>query len=923
MATKKFVLTGVCIGLLVLSILIPSPAKAANTYYVSPSGNDSNPGTQTQPWKTIQKAANTLAAGDKVVVAAGDYSTQRVNISKSGASGAPITYQAQGQVVMKGFVIQASYITVDGFEIANTDYKSWDQATSAGIYLLGANNLIENNYIHDAALEGIFLVGWLSDGSNTKTANNVIRNNRLYHNEMLGIDVNGRNNLIENNEVWGTVQCMPKVVSAEGTCSNSNGLDADGMRFYGQGHIFRGNYIHDIPYGPPGTNPSSGDYNGDAHIDCFQTWSDSYYEVASNILFEQNRCVNLQSQGMDENGTGWMITSNASNITIRNNIIETYAGIDGALGGVRNLLVYNNLFVNSTSFNQWYPKAILVNSGETGVIRNNIFYNQPRTAIDGSSSGVTSDHNLTTSGATPKFVDSANHDYHLQAGSPAIDTGIAVDVTNDFDNGLRPQGAGFDLGAFEVQSSSQPTHTPTSTSPATATLQPTNTPLSTSTPTRTATFTATATLKPTNTPQPTASSTPTRTATFTATATQKPTNTAQATKTPMPSSTPTRTATFTATATQKPTNTAQPTNTPMPSSTRTRTATFTATATQKPTNTPAASLTPTRTATWTATATLKPTNTLQPSNTPLPTHTITPSPTFTPTVPLLGTVALFLPADGTALLNNQPTFEWSEIGEAASYTIQISKNSTFSQLVTNATVTAATYTPTAYLPAGKTLYWRVRAKLAAGFSPWSAAYSIHTAMPPSVPKLLKPANKALVIGYTPALDWSNSSVSSGGADFDHYLLQVATDVNFAGATEITVSGLANSQYTFPSELDANAQYYWRVRAYKTNGEVSTWSSVRNFRTAIQPPRLQEPEEGSSTVERRPTFTWTEVEGASSYVLRISKSSTFSSSIVKVTVTAGSYTPLSDLPVGTWYWRVQAKGANGPSLWSETRSLIEN
>ena len=282
-----------------------------------------------------------------------------------------------------------------------------------------------------------------------------------------------------------------------------------------------------------------------------------------------------------------------------------------------------------------------------------------------------------------------------------------------------------------------------------------------------------------------------------------------------------------------------------------------------------------------------------------------------------------MPANGKDLLNNQPTFAWSKISDAVNYTIQISKNSTFTQLVTNAKVTPPNYTPSAFLPAGKTLYWRVRAKLAAGFSQWSATYSLHTAQPPIAPKLVKPVNKALITDYTPMLDWTDSSVPSGGATFDHYLLQVATDPAFTGATEISVSGLKNSQYTFPSSLDPNTKFYWRVSAYKTNGEFSSWSSVRNFRTAIQPPSLLKPKAGISTNNHMPTFNWSDVKGASIYILQVSKSSTFSSSILKVIVTSASYTPSNTLPVGTLYWRVQAKGTNGPSLWSETRTLIEN
>jgi hypothetical protein len=50
----------------------------------------------------------------------------------------------------------------------------------------------------------------------------------------------------------------------------------------------------------------------------------------------------------------------------------------------------------------------------------------------------------------PRFVDIPARDFHLQAGSPAIDQGVPVDVvTTDFDGTARPQGAALDLGAME------------------------------------------------------------------------------------------------------------------------------------------------------------------------------------------------------------------------------------------------------------------------------------------------------------------------------------------------------------------------------------------------------------------------------------------------------------------------------------------
>jgi hypothetical protein len=55
------------------TVTIQSPSRSGVTYYVSTSGNDNNAGTLAAPWRTIQKAANTVQAGDTVQVRAGTY----------------------------------------------------------------------------------------------------------------------------------------------------------------------------------------------------------------------------------------------------------------------------------------------------------------------------------------------------------------------------------------------------------------------------------------------------------------------------------------------------------------------------------------------------------------------------------------------------------------------------------------------------------------------------------------------------------------------------------------------------------------------------------------------------------------------------------------------------------------------------------
>jgi hypothetical protein len=52
--------------------------------------------------------------------------------------------------------------------------------------------------------------------------------------------------------------------------------------------------------------------------------------------------------------------------------------------------------------------------------------------------------------ADPLFANIAGDDYHLQAGSPAVDSGTATGApSSDIDGTVRPTGAGFDRGAYE------------------------------------------------------------------------------------------------------------------------------------------------------------------------------------------------------------------------------------------------------------------------------------------------------------------------------------------------------------------------------------------------------------------------------------------------------------------------------------------
>jgi hypothetical protein len=440
------------------SYLTASPELSTEIrYYVSVNGSDFSAGTsRDQAWRTIQKAASTMIAGDSVTVLAGTYD-ERVNISVSGSPGTTITYEAEGQVIHKGFTVRADYITIRGFEVTDTPDHPVD---GIGFFVEGSHCIIEDNYVHDATRGGILI--YAEPGEEFLRTDSLVQNNRLYRNAMYGIQVSGRSHLVVGNDVSHTIQYHPKWNNPP------EGVDADGMRFFGSGHIFRNNYIHDITFDDP--------ENIDPHIDCWQTWTDRSHEVARDILFESNICENLEFKSSSENGFGFKLAGGANNLTIRNNIIKAFGGLRiNGTGTASHLFVYNNLFISDPEFQSWSNAIDLVDA-PYAFVENNIFYDQGggTVTVRGENTGQAIDYNLAFNsdgsqpfcirvnsvcqplhdhdlwGVDPLFVKPRADDFHLLSNSPAIDAGIMLDsVAKDFDGFPRPIGPGFDIGAYE------------------------------------------------------------------------------------------------------------------------------------------------------------------------------------------------------------------------------------------------------------------------------------------------------------------------------------------------------------------------------------------------------------------------------------------------------------------------------------------
>src|SRR5207247_3378670 len=150
----------------------------------------------------------------------------------------------------------------------------------------------------------------------------------------------------------------------------------------------------------------------------------------------------------------------------------------------------------------------------------------------------------------PMFGNVGAGDFHLAAASPAVDTGVNVGLTADFEGGYVPHdgnGDGIavtDRGAFERGSTSAatpPPATPQATPTATAGSAPTPTPTTPPPATPQATPTATAGSAPTPTPTTPPPATPRATPTATAGSAPTPPPTPPPTAMQPPTRTPTPT----------------------------------------------------------------------------------------------------------------------------------------------------------------------------------------------------------------------------------------------------------------------------------------------------------------------------------------------------------------------------------------------
>lgn len=430
-------------------IYLPLISVGSSAYYVSPQGNDSNPGTFSLPWKSIKKAANSVIPGDRVIIRGGIYN-EYVIISRSGTQSQPIQLIAYpGETpVLDGqnsipntedglLTIHGNWVEVSGLEVRNSHY--------IGIALYGNHNTLTNVFVH--------------------------------HNWRNGIYLNGDYSTVQDSWVWRN-----SMHSENGVDAGSSGIAAsrdekDGITDYA---VIRRNTVWEN-WGQ-GINVHHANFVYIEDNTVYDNYTANIYiHDLTNVVCQRNFIyMTPENIYMGDNGpeVGILMGEEyyppiAKNIQVINNIaygnhrnLFWYTGDMG--GGMTDVLFANNTFVNGSGGPSGGNCNVILDPAINVNVRfvNNIVEqdNELPVIYTIANNGIQFSHNLWSKSpisaakgtgdviANPQFTRTgqpyAIDWFLLTASSPAIDAGLLLsEVTNDYLNNLR--GVSPDIGAIE------------------------------------------------------------------------------------------------------------------------------------------------------------------------------------------------------------------------------------------------------------------------------------------------------------------------------------------------------------------------------------------------------------------------------------------------------------------------------------------
>jgi hypothetical protein len=461
---------------ILLTYISAAFGQTNSSFYVATTGNDSNPGTEGAPWRTIQHAADTARAGSTVYVRGGIYA-ELVSINASGdASDGFITFQSYpGETAVLDathftptgrtgvLTIQnKSYVRIEGFEIRN--FRTAEHRLSPlGVNVTGAGShieLLKNNVHHiennfdgrDAPGQGGNGFGIAVYGTDVKTpiTDLIIDGNEVHHlktgsSESLVVNGNVTNFPITHNAVHDNNNIGIDVIGFERTAPEPAVDQArDG--------IVSGNLVYNI------TSRGNPAYRNDESSDGIYVDGGTRILIEQNVIHNVDFGIELASEHKDRA---------TSYITARNNLVYHCHTAGVSIGGYapergrteHSTMLNNTLYEDDTSATgsgefqmQWNMEDIvfenkIVYAGPRCLMtlnRSQVDKNQPQALIDhnlyycasgakastwvGASATVTGfDKYVASKGndrhsrfLDPHFVDTAANDFHLQSDSPAI-----------------------------------------------------------------------------------------------------------------------------------------------------------------------------------------------------------------------------------------------------------------------------------------------------------------------------------------------------------------------------------------------------------------------------------------------------------------------------------------------------------------------
>jgi hypothetical protein len=378
--------------------------------------------------------------------------------------GVSADFTVDGLTLQNGNVIGSHgsglHILTSRGDVTVTNNKVIDNKNGGGLFVKDADplnisdNIIANNNAGIASDPGGGIR--IIDSWSVILTNNIIRDNvgsSLYSYgggafiKCLRDTITLINNTIKYNFPGGLhVQGKDVITLDKNIISNNAGGDwASGADVWAAESIYLKNNI---------LCHNSGANNGGLHI----------FSVLVNELNLTNNIV-CKNNASHLGGGIYIELSDIASANLNNNTIWGNSAVDNG-GGIWLSLnhdldrayFYNNIILNNTLDGGFTVKddLYILNDGNNNNVPSPVFlYNNDLDLLNGvtiqNTHSVIYSNNLNNE--NPLFVDSTNNNYHLTASAPCIDAGTSVNPPDDdIDGDLRPQGAGYDIGADEYMS---------------------------------------------------------------------------------------------------------------------------------------------------------------------------------------------------------------------------------------------------------------------------------------------------------------------------------------------------------------------------------------------------------------------------------------------------------------------------------------